>query len=679
MTLEFGTTGHTRSGPEDVHDNREINRRNAVSKTRVFVKIFFNGKEVCQTSSKSLGSNEDFVVHIGQIFPIQIMQWPETLLLQVLESSGGLRGTIVLAEVQVPLCEAGKTLDKVATEPTAFKSSIRIAHDHGGLGALVEFPTNPDGSSISSEPICGQIYTKIGWGKSPDGVVLSPSPQSWKPPNVNRSDPLREVMDGEGNVDPSKLEAWIVKSQIDPNDPDNDELMSRVAEARRRVAVTDGSGTAKGSYFRLDQHGDQFVFGNMEDIDRNLRFKMLSMRRMKVPEFKNYRMIPSTEKEIPKGIIEAREKRVVANRKELFGSGDPVRGASRLFMEQLRSQVSHRFSLARHRRRHGDVVIEEPIPDLSTLVMLFGEMVPTQRPLRPIRMERKKVLMQDITGQDLKILLTVVRAYDVPVRVENDPMQRASSSNLQPSGSRDQMQEASVRTFVEARFQGKSARTTVAEGPNPAWNQQLKLNFSSPNNDYSAETLGRVKDNLHLHLFDEVTVDLIEEEQDRSSHVHQRLEKKWLGSMSIPFSSLYHNTRIEGTFRLHSPPVLLGYERSGSNIMSPQENTHKMATFLNVYLTIQPALIVPEPIKEKLDCDESTTLVQHCEAWTEEFDLTYPNRSVSLPSLKSASFFCVIKIFFFTFCEKPSVKPIIPCSFHIFIEKCVQFDKFSSN
>ena len=62
------------------------------------------------------------------------------------------------------------------------------------------------------------------------------------------------------------------------------------------------------------------------------RFKMLTMRRVKVPEFKNYRMIPAFEKEIPKGLIEAREKRVVANRKELFGSGDPVRGEKLAFI-----------------------------------------------------------------------------------------------------------------------------------------------------------------------------------------------------------------------------------------------------------------------------------------------------------------------------------------------------------
>ena len=53
-------------------------------------------------------------------------------------------------------------------------------------------------------------------------------------------------------------------------------------------------------------------------------------------------------------------------------------------------------------------------------------------------------------------------------------------------------------------IQGSCARTTTAVGPNPAWNQQLTLSFKSPNNDFSADTLSRVKDSLHLHLFDEV-------------------------------------------------------------------------------------------------------------------------------------------------------------------------------
>ena len=117
--------------------------------------------------------------------------------------------------------------------------------------------------------------------------------------------------------------------------------------------------------------------------------------------------------------------------------------------------------------------------------------------------------------------------------------------------------------------------------------------------------------------------------------------------MFIPFSSLYHNTRIEGrvivhlhlsqtsiinkarnkdekyktawfcvlgTFRLHSPAVLLGYERTGNtaNVVlgagggfgntasggaggglggggtdPPKSVVSKNATYLNIYLTIQ--------------------------------------------------------------------------------------------
>ena len=34
-------------------------------------------------------------------------------------------------------------------------------------------------------------------------------------------------MDADGKIDAAKLEAWIIKSQIDPNDSDNEDLMSR--------------------------------------------------------------------------------------------------------------------------------------------------------------------------------------------------------------------------------------------------------------------------------------------------------------------------------------------------------------------------------------------------------------------------------------------------------------------
>ena len=109
-----------------------------------------------------------------------------------------------------------------------------------------------------------------------------------------------------------------------------------------------------GGYFRLDQHQDQLIFCTDAEIQNNPRFQMIQLRRAKVQEFKNYRMIPILDKEVPKGLLEARTKRALAKGKEVMDRGDPLRGRSRLYLEQLRAQVNHRFSLARHRRRHGN-------------------------------------------------------------------------------------------------------------------------------------------------------------------------------------------------------------------------------------------------------------------------------------------------------------------------------------
>ena len=149
----------------------------------------------------------------------------------------------------------------------------------------------------------------------------------------------------------------------------------------------------------------------------------------------------------------------------------------------------------------------------------------------------------------------------------------------------------------------------------------------------------QVQDSLHLHLFDEVRVDILEDERDRESRIHQRIENRWLGSLSIPFSSLYQNTRIEGTFRLHSPSVLLGYERLGLNLQqqmmgwrpstpSEGQSHDREATYLNIYLTIQPALNVPEPVREKLDCDETDQVLALTNKWTELMSSSYNHRVV---------------------------------------------------
>lgn len=61
------------------------------------------------------------------------------------------------------------------------------------------------------------------------------------------------------------------------------------------------------------------------------------------------------------------------------------------------------------------------------------------------------------------MIVNVVRAFEVPVRVDIDPL-LDNDLSLVP-----------VRPFVEVSFQNRKSRTTTAGGANPTWNQDLRI------------------------------------------------------------------------------------------------------------------------------------------------------------------------------------------------------------
>lgn len=67
---------------------------------------------------------------------------------------------------------------------------------------------------------------------------------------------------------------------------------------------------------------------------------------------------------------------------------------------------------------------------------------------------------------------------------------------------------------------------------------------SCPGGDYSAMSLQTVTDVVYFHVFDEDLVDLLEDERRRATNIHQRRERHWLGSFSIPFQTIYANSRV---------------------------------------------------------------------------------------------------------------------------------------
>jgi hypothetical protein len=74
-------------------------RRGEVTRARLKIRVFYNDRLVYTTQETSIGS--DFSVHFDETFHIQIVHWPHTFKLQILECS--LFSSSLLAEVYLPI------------------------------------------------------------------------------------------------------------------------------------------------------------------------------------------------------------------------------------------------------------------------------------------------------------------------------------------------------------------------------------------------------------------------------------------------------------------------------------------------------------------------------------------------------------------------------------------------
>jgi coiled-coil and C2 domain-containing protein 2A len=241
-------------------------------------------------------------------------------------------------------------------------------------------------------------------------------------------------------------------------------------------------------------------------------------------------------------------------------------------------------------------VTEQPLPDFQIALQAIAGIFKPRRKLRPRRKARKPA---KTVPDSCEIQVQVVRGFNVPTR-------KLGGGVVAPnSGMAD---DGYVNAFVEVTFGDSRHRTHVCEGANPVWNEALTLDFIPPNNDFSTKNLLAIRDEVCFNVFDEVIMSLPKD--DRSEMVvHERRERRWLGSFSVPFGSLYENSRVEGVFRVDTPTTLLGYHPAGTGStvdMSVAQHARLVAgkdiapkTMLSVYLTLEPPLPPPQPIIDR--------------------------------------------------------------------------------
>ncbi|XP_024303772.1 protein CC2D2B isoform X8 [Homo sapiens] len=435
-----------------------------------------------------------------------------------------------------------------------------------------------------------------------------------------------------------KLFEWANEVRIDPNNPEYSDLMESVTYMRLK-----GQDIPK--YFRLEQLQDEFNFVSEEEMAKSKRFQLLQLRNAGQLDNFLLQQMPLHDTEIPDLVFQEYESQ---KEKEVSVSDVNSITAQRInsanFLKKVRRLIMKRI-VKISKCNLSDIVNDyEEIVSTSQLTDAVCKFVEPRRKLKPQRKERKKVTAQAISDGDIKILVRIVRAYNIPTRkttingsLDMPTCLKSSISclrhreTIKSVASDETLHEDTVHPFVEVSFQHTVYKTNTASGSHPCWNEEIKVDFVSPGHDYSFSSLSKIKDNIYINIFDEMMTEKHEDHCLKSCSGHSYIRKNWLGCIVFPFSALLQQSEISGTFQVTIPPVLLGYTWSNTYVFPKEDSNEqnlKECTFLNIFATIEPQIsyVTCNPTLDKFL--DQTEVLQRAQIFKKNCKAMFPNRRI---------------------------------------------------
>eukprot|EP00047_Mylnosiga_fluctuans_P015855 m.49800 g.49800 ORF g.49800 m.49800 type:complete len:1613 (+) comp6162_c0_seq2:71-4909(+) len=537
-------------------------RRQRLLSDLYYARVLVNGTPVARTPPRPLTAG--FTITFDESFDISVARMPSALTVQVCHPMSALARDAIVCElaVRVPSAEMIRT--------TALPHELPFATD-----------ATSDGHP-SARALAGTLSVLACWAVGPDGSPMAPQTG----PTSGLADPLLPVSplpDLKSTLRAAPPLPSVLAAGLDPNDPRN---------AGPATATT----APAGPHFRL-----QSVL-----VDRDALFPQETTQRERIQKL---RSMGSPVKGVV-GPVPVRDAALLP----------PLEGVPQLppiariatFRDECLSGILAEVRaqqlrlLQQQRLNYSDVVSEDALPTIGSLGRAIAALFAPNRPLRPMRRPRKPAALA--SHPECKLMVRVLRAVDVPVRDAREPKDASGFVDV------NQL----VRPSVEVVFQRQRVSTRVAIGNNPAWNEELILPFTPPNNDYSPDALLSCADDVYLNLYDEIAEQLRADSTESGDVTKIRRIRRWLGSTSIPVRSLYSNQALEGFVKIEVPLTLLGYSRiSSSPDMPPRSpGDSPISPYLRVYITMDPPLRIPPPLivaERSLETDALRAYATHWE------------------------------------------------------------------
>lgn len=442
------------------------------------------------------------------------------------------------------------------------------------------------------------------------------------------SDDVKVVKKSEGKekqlVSQDVIKKWFDSNLLNPLDPDAENLVRFAKEEVKDTIKACATENTK-NLFRFNE--EELAFCSIEEFNSIERLHLLHARYNNDLNYRNKKLIPQLDRELE---LDRDKDTNIIDESSIADPIDLQRFRGRKYLKKVYETITNHCEILNRDKMNTNILIGDDCPTFGSLSLAFLEIFGPKRPLKPIRRatsSRASCKINEVTNFNIAVM--VVRATNVPVRSEEPTAasSRKSSSTTVPTKFtpfKSMNSHPHVFVTISLKDHQHTTRTSSADGTNPMWNEQLTLPFN-----IDADGNKRM---LSIDLYDEVVEDLI----DNVTEVYQRITSKWLGSIKIPVANIFANQRIEGTFEVSIPTVLIGYTKPK---FSPADMYHQpststenlpqmsLKTHINLFISLEPNAEIPHLISSGLECIEVENVERQIRMWFEQLKLEFPSRA----------------------------------------------------